>query len=105
MGFFCSLKFVSEKSMKNIKVVFSEELNMKLRRKRISSLNLPGKYFQCSIPVFFILFLLNAFSGKAQVITLKQAVETALNNYGTIKAKANYLRSSQASAREASSEY
>jgi outer membrane protein TolC len=105
MEFFCSLKIVSEKSMKNIKVVFSQEWNIRLRRKEISSFNLAGKYFKCTLPVSFVLLLLIAVNGKAQVITLKQAVETALNNYSTIKAKANYLRSSQASAREASSEY
>jgi outer membrane protein TolC len=41
----------------------------------------------------------------AQALTLKQAVQTALNNYGTIRAKANYLKASQANVREVKTEY
>lgn len=44
-------------------------------------------------------------SAGAQVLTLKDAVQTALNNYGTIKAKAYYLQSSQASVKQAQREY
>jgi outer membrane protein TolC len=44
-------------------------------------------------------------SVTAQALTLKQAVETALNNYGTIRAKANYLKASQANVREVKTEY
>ena len=36
----------------------------------------------------------------AQPLTLKQAVQTALNNYGTIRAKTNYVKASQANVRE-----
>jgi outer membrane protein TolC len=43
--------------------------------------------------------------GKAQVLTLKQAVQTALNNYGTIRAKANYVKASQAGVKESKLEY
>jgi outer membrane protein TolC len=50
--------------------------------------------------VYFLLFLLVSFQANSQVLTLKDAVQTALNNYGTIKAKANYLKASQASAKE-----
>jgi outer membrane protein TolC len=39
------------------------------------------------------------------VLTLKDAIQTALNNYGTIKAKADYVKASQASAKETSLEY
>src|SRR3954471_17552823 len=56
-------------------------------------------------PVYCFLFLLVAFRANSQVLTLKDAVQTALNNYGTIKAKANYLKSSQASAKENALEY
>jgi outer membrane protein TolC len=41
----------------------------------------------------------------AQPLTLKQAVQTALNNYGTIRAKANYVKASQANVREVKTEY
>jgi outer membrane protein TolC len=54
---------------------------------------------------YVFLFLLASSSANAQVLTLKDAIQTALSNYGTIKAKANYLRSSQASARETQLEY
>lgn len=40
-----------------------------------------------------------------QVLTLKQAVETALANYGTIKAKAAYAQSSAASVKQSQREY
>src|SRR5438128_1663837 len=42
---------------------------------------------------------------SAQLLTLKNATETALTNYGTIKSKANYLRASQASAKGTAYEY
>jgi outer membrane protein TolC len=41
----------------------------------------------------------------SQVLTLKEAVNSAITNYGTVKAKSNYLKASQASVKEASSEY
>ncbi len=53
----------------------------------------------------FSLFFIIACSANGQVLTLKEAVQTALNNYGTIKAKTNYLKASQAAAKGASSEY
>lgn len=40
-----------------------------------------------------------------QVLTLKDAVQTALANYGTVKAKANYLNASKATATQAKREY
>ncbi len=52
--------------------------------------------------IYFSLFLLLGIRANSQTLTLKDAVNTALNNYGTVKAKGNYLKSSQASAKEAS---
>lgn len=40
-----------------------------------------------------------------QLLTLKQAVETALTNYGTIKAKDAYAKASQASVQQSIKEY
>jgi outer membrane protein TolC len=40
-----------------------------------------------------------------QVLTLKDAVQTALTNYGSIKAKANYLNASKATATQAKRDY
>ena len=55
--------------------------------------------------VYFFLFLLVAFKADSQVLTLKDAVQTALNNYAAIKAKANYLKASEASAKQTSLQY
>lgn len=41
----------------------------------------------------------------AQVLTLRQAVQTALNNYGTIRAKADYVKSARANVKEVKNEY
>jgi outer membrane protein TolC len=41
----------------------------------------------------------------AQALTLRQAVQTALNNYGTIRAKADYVKAARANVREVKSEY
>jgi outer membrane protein TolC len=41
----------------------------------------------------------------AQVLTLKQAVQTALNNYGTIRAKSDYVKAARANVREVKNEY
>lgn len=56
------------------------------------------------------LFLLAMFccytcSAQAQVLTMKDAVQTALNNYGTIKAKANYLNASKAAVLQSRRDY
>jgi outer membrane protein TolC len=42
---------------------------------------------------------------KAQALTLRQAVQTALNNYGTIRAKADYVKAARANLREVKNEY
>jgi len=41
----------------------------------------------------------------AQALTLKQAVQTALNNYGTIRAKTDYVKAARATVREVRNEY
>src|SRR4029078_749399 len=55
--------------------------------------------------VYFLLFFLAGLKAESQVLTLKDAVQTALNNYAAIKAKANYLKASEASAKQVSLEY
>ncbi len=49
--------------------------------------------------------LMMAGTANAQVLTMKQAVQNALNNYGTIRAKANYAKASAANVRETRAEY
>lgn len=44
-------------------------------------------------------------NGKAQVLTLKEAVETASANYGSIKAKEAYTNASKASVQQAKNDY
>ncbi len=41
----------------------------------------------------------------AQVLTLRQAVQNALNNYGTIRAKSNYVKAARANVKEVRNEY
>jgi outer membrane protein TolC len=55
--------------------------------------------------VFILLFLGKTFAANSQLLSLKDAVQTALNNYGTIKAKESYLKASQVNAKEVSLEY
>ena len=52
-----------------------------------------------------MLFSLLADGASAQVLTLKQAVQTAMVNYGTIRAKSNYVKASQANVKESRREY
>ncbi|HWB27369.1 MAG TPA: TolC family protein [Chitinophagaceae bacterium] len=55
--------------------------------------------------VFLLTLSCSFFSGAdAQVLTLKDAVQTALANYGSIKAKTNYISSAKALAKEAQRE-
>jgi len=61
---------------------------------------MPKKY-----SVYCFLFLLIEAKADSQVLTLKEAIQTALNNYAIIKAKANYLEASEASAKETSREH
>ena len=53
----------------------------------------------------FFLLLLITVPARSQTLSLKEAVSTALNNYGTVKAKGSYLKASQASVKQASSIY
>ncbi len=55
--------------------------------------------------LWVLLFSISAGRANAQVLTLKQAVQTALTNYGTIRAKANYVKASQANVKETRREY
>jgi len=52
-----------------------------------------------------ILSTCNAVFAQQKILTLKQAVQNALQNYGTIKAKANYAKASAALVKEARREY
>jgi len=52
-----------------------------------------------------ILFIAHIATGQSQVFTLNEALETALANYGTIKAKANYAQASGAAVRQSQKEY
>jgi outer membrane protein TolC len=50
---------------------------------------------------FFFLFMTAALSASSQkTLTLKDAIQTALTNYGTIKAKVNYVKSAEANVKE-----
>src|SRR5882757_5817095 len=53
-------------------------------------------------PLLLSIFTIGA---HAQTLMLKQAVQNALNNYGTIRAKANYVKASQANVLETRREY
>jgi len=52
-----------------------------------------------------LFFIISIDPAGAQVLSLKQAVETGLANYGTIRAKASYVKASQANVRETRREY
>ncbi|MFC3559354.1 TolC family protein [Pedobacter jamesrossensis] len=53
---------------------------------------------------FFSVFILT-YSAQAQTLTLKEAVNTALTNYGTIKAKGNYANASKLTIQQAKRDY
>jgi outer membrane protein TolC len=59
------------------------------------------------LKVFSWVLLLGWPTGQAmaQALTLKQAVQTALNNYGTIRAKTDYVKAARANVREVKNEY
>lgn len=58
------------------------------------------------IPYFgLLLIFLNAYNVNAQVLTLKEALATALANYGTIKAKNNYANASNSIIKQTRREY
>ena len=60
-----------------------------------------------SLRAFSWVLLLGWPTGQAmaQALTLRQAVQTALNNYGTIRAKADYVKAARANVREVKNEY
>lgn len=53
---------------------------------------------------FFLVFIF-AYSSQAQTLTLKEAINTALTNYGTIKAKRNYANASKSTIQQAKRDY
>jgi outer membrane protein TolC len=55
--------------------------------------------------VTFCFLLVNTLNSDAQVLSLKEAVNTAVSNYGTIKAKTNYANSSQVTIQQTKREY
>jgi outer membrane protein TolC len=55
--------------------------------------------------VCMLLLLYGVADAQAQVLTLKEAVQTAITNYGTIRAKANYVNASKESATQAKRDY
>ncbi len=55
--------------------------------------------------LWLLLMIFSTGFAKAQVITLKDAVQTALTNYGTIRARANYVQASKATVKQASKDY
>ena len=57
------------------------------------------------IHIYIVLFFFAGLPAAAQTLSLPDAVSTALNNYGSVKAKGNYLKASQSSAKLASSAY
>ncbi|MHA4810682.1 TolC family protein [Flavitalea flava] len=64
------------------------------------------KNIYCLLPVWgSLLISLMPFPVTAQVLSLKDAVRTALSNYGTIRAKSNYVKASGANVLETKREY
>ncbi|QMU28359.1 TolC family protein [Adhaeribacter radiodurans] len=55
--------------------------------------------------VYLFLFLLVGFRANSQRLTLPEAIQTAVTHYGTIQAKTNYLKASQASVKVSSFDY
>jgi outer membrane protein TolC len=53
--------------------------------------------------IYILLVLFSGMDVRGQTLTLTEAVNSALSNYGSIKAKGSYLKASQATSREASS--
>jgi outer membrane protein TolC len=55
--------------------------------------------------LFFLIYLAFNVPAQAQVLTMKEAVQTGLDNYSSIKAKANYAKASRAYVGQAAREY
>ena len=65
-------------------------------------MNVISRYF--FLVCFNFLSVLSVY-GQQKVLTIKEAEQTALANYGTIKAKSNQLNASKASLKESKTEY
>ncbi|MGI4749861.1 MAG: TolC family protein [Janthinobacterium lividum] len=61
--------------------------------------------FRRGLCLMFLLSTCPAVFAQQKILTLKEAVQNALQNYGTIKAKANYAKASAALVKEAKREY
>src|SRR3954463_2536753 len=59
-------------------------------------------YFKKITLLFFLIF---ASSGYSQNLTLKEAIKTGLENYGSIKAKTNYTNASRESLKQSKRDY
>lgn len=59
--------------------------------------------FNKNLPLTILLICVMS-GARSQVLTLKDAVQTALSNYASIKAKSNYLQSSRSLVKEAQTE-
>lgn len=73
-------------------------------------INLQRKLYTMRSAKSFVLFLLcflltGAWGLKAQTLSLKEAVSTALNNYDLLKAKGNYVHSSEESVKQSKRDY
>lgn len=55
--------------------------------------------------LLLVVFQFGIYKVNGQVLTIKDAVQSALNNYSSIKAKANYANASRATVRQAAREY
>lgn len=67
---------------------------------------LPNLIKENSFCFFVILsFLLFSNETRSQVLTLSDAIATAKSNYGTLKAKANYVNASRATVRQSEKDY
>ncbi|MVN22006.1 TolC family protein [Mucilaginibacter sp. HMF7410] len=61
--------------------------------------------FRPGLCLMFLLSTFHAVFAQQKILTLKEAVQTTLQNYGTIKAKANYAQASAANLKETKREY
>jgi outer membrane protein TolC len=60
---------------------------------------------QTAHPLLVDTVAINQAHPNVPTVTLKEAVKSALDNYGTVRAKANYVKASQANVQEAKKEY
>jgi outer membrane protein TolC len=61
--------------------------------------------FRSGLCLMFLLSTCHAVFAQQNVLTLKEAVQNTLQNYGTIKAKANYAQASAAALKQTKREY